>query len=285
MTVVAGHITMRAIQGKIRGEVVIEVCVIPRPCVVAGAAILAPVAVMSVVLKVAADAGDVHAVTERIFAVTVAAGQRRMAKFQREAGIAVVIKARILPRTRVMAVLALFATAPLVEIVFRMATEAVCRCVLVCLVDMTVRTGRLDMFAEQRPAGGLVIELGRQPVDRAVTISARFTEKALVNVVLAMTVDTLVRCIAVLVAGLMTAVTISFGVLALEHKVSQPVVEARFIKNDDLRISAFMFRMAGSTAILCYLAVTSVIALLGRHIICHVLVTVEAELSLPGTVE
>jgi hypothetical protein len=207
--------------------------------------------------------------------VTVIAGKISMAKLQREVGIAVVIKAGVVPRTRVMAVLALLPTAPLVKIILCVTTKAGCWCVLVCLVGMTVRATGFDVLALQRPARGLVIKLDFQPVDRGMTFGTVLPQEALVDIVFEVTIAADVLRIAVFVSRFMAAVTVGFRVLPFQRKVGQPVVEALFVQNNDSSVTAFVVRMTGGTAIPRHLTVTPVITLFAANVICDVFMAVE----------
>lgn len=149
MTVIAGNGLMRSVQREIRRPVVVERR--QRPCFtrVAGTTVSATMSVMAVIFQVAAGAGHIHYVIERVFVVTIGTEQCCVFALERKVSIAGMVKTRVEPVAGVVAVLTLFAAAPVVRIVLGMTAETVGRRILVGLVGVAIGAFCFDMLADQ----------------------------------------------------------------------------------------------------------------------------------------
>lgn len=111
-------------QGVFCISIVVEPDIVKTLRHMAGVTALSEVAVMVVVFAVTCNAVCVHHVTEWIFAMAIVADQQGMFAQQVERRIPCMVKRGVMPVSRLVAVSALLATAPIVSIVFGMATEA-----------------------------------------------------------------------------------------------------------------------------------------------------------------
>ena len=92
-----------------------------------------------------------------------------------------------------------------------------------------------------------MIKLGFAPGIRVMTISTFFAEIAVVCVVLGMTVVAGMFCFPMLAIFLMTTVTVGLLMLALQFKISGPMVEIIFVEPDYPGIGALVIAVAGFT--------------------------------------
>jgi hypothetical protein len=114
----------------------------------AGIALLAEVALMVVVFEVTGYTSDLQFVGERIVAVAAIASLIGVLAIQREVRIAAVIEAGVSPIRRIVAVVTFLSTASVVRVIFRMASVTGSRCILKCLVLVTIQTGSLLVLPE-----------------------------------------------------------------------------------------------------------------------------------------
>ena len=108
----------------------------------------AVMAVVVVIFEMAADAVHLHDIIKRVLAVTITAGKQRVFAFEWEFRVARMIETGVCPGTRVVAVITLFATSALVHIVLRVAAEACCWRVLMCLIGVAGQALDFTMFAD-----------------------------------------------------------------------------------------------------------------------------------------
>ena len=111
-------------QGVFCINIVVEPDIVKTLRHMAGVTALSEVAVVVVVFAVTCNTGCVHYVTERIVAVAIVADQQGMFAQQVERRIPRMVKRGVMPVSRLVAVSAMLATAPVVSIVLCMATEA-----------------------------------------------------------------------------------------------------------------------------------------------------------------
>lgn len=105
-------------------------------------ALFAKVSVMVVIFKMAGNTRAAQAVTERILAVAVIACEQSMFADQLEGRVTGMVKRRVLPPSRLVAVLTLFAAASVMRVITCMASVAGCWRFRECLVGVAVETGR-----------------------------------------------------------------------------------------------------------------------------------------------
>ena len=78
------------------------------------AAVGASMSLVAIILEVAAGTRHIHDIVKRVFTMAIGAGQSRVFKLKREIRVAGVIETRVIPATRIVAVLALFPATPFV---------------------------------------------------------------------------------------------------------------------------------------------------------------------------
>lgn len=118
----------------------IEGCRLPFLIAVTGFAVGPEVAVVRVVLLVTGNAGSLESVRKRIVAVAAGAVEIGMATRQSEQRVAIVIEGGVRPINCVVATVALVTTAPVMRIIFLVATHAGGRRILECRVGVTIET-------------------------------------------------------------------------------------------------------------------------------------------------
>lgn len=171
-------------------DVVIEHDGDPFLAHMAGIACVAEVTAVIVVFQMTGYASSLHLIGERIFAVTVVAGQVGMPSLQEKIRVPVVIETGIGPVSRLVAVVALFAAAAVVRVILGVATETGRRRALKSPVFVTVEARCLQMLAEQRVVGRVVIEFDLEPARCAVAVRAFGAHEFAMNIVLFMTGQT-----------------------------------------------------------------------------------------------
>lgn len=150
--------SVRAKQGKARFLGVIEFHILPiARCVAIGAGGSA-LTFVRVVLGVAGDAGFLRFANRVVGAVAACARRSSMLAQQRERCVAIVVERRRFPVGRVMAGRAIGAARSLVDIVARMAADALLREPLPTLAGMAAHTIGAAMLAGQRKTGfGMIV--------------------------------------------------------------------------------------------------------------------------------
>ena len=142
MTIIAGDGLVGSVQRKVCSEIVIESCRVPRFTAVARTTVVAAMPFVIIVFEVTTDTSHIHDIVERVFAVTVGAGQGRVLKLERKVRVAAVIEAGVVPGTGVVAILTLFTAASLVRIILGVTAVTSGRRILMCLISVTVSAGR-----------------------------------------------------------------------------------------------------------------------------------------------
>ena len=183
VTIDAGNRLMRSVQYKFGVFVVIEMGRGPFIVLMTATAIGTVMAIMVVIFEVATDTSHIHFIGKRIRGVTIIASQLGVTTQKREISIARVIKTRIVPVRRVVAVLALFAAASIVRIIVGVTTKAVLRRVLEDLGFVAAQAICVGVFADQGIICGVVIELYFEPVSFVMAVRTFRPETVLVYVV------------------------------------------------------------------------------------------------------
>ena len=216
----------------------------PVRAYMAGVTLLAEVALMIVVLEVTGYTRDLKFVGERIVAVAAIASLIGVLAIQRKVRIAAVIEAGVGPISRIVAVVTFFSAAPVVGVIFSMASETGCRCILKSLDLVTIQAGSLLVLPEQRIVGGVMIKLDNLPVRWRMAIGTCCAHSIVMNVVLLVARITVTGCIAKFFFCDMAIGTGNFVVLAQQVEVGKSVVEGVFFQFYDVGIASFMICMA-----------------------------------------
>ncbi len=98
--------------------------------------------------------------------MTVVAVQLSVVAIERELRISCVVKARVVPSSRAVAVLALLAALAIVRIVLRMAVKTHRLCLLKRLILVAIETSGLSVAANERKLRRIVIKFDVQPATR-----------------------------------------------------------------------------------------------------------------------
>ena len=174
---------------------------------------------MVVIVEMARNARSIHVISEVIFAMTVVASQITVTTLKLEFCIPVVIKARIIPVGRAMAIATFISASAVMSIVFLVAGKTVCRSAEIGRIFMTVQTSSFEMMADQRIVGHIVIEFGILPTRCIVAVCAVRPQALLVHIIFLMAIDADSRCVAVLQLRLVTVLAGCLGMLALQRKI------------------------------------------------------------------
>ena len=250
VAIVAGNNFVTAEQLVLRVFVVVEDRLIPGDAAaVAGVTLITAMLIVGVVFEVARYAGLVHLVLEGIFGMAVAAGQVGVTAKQIKIGVAGMVKARIVPVTRVVAISALVSAAAVMRVILGVAIKTGCRRVRESAVFMAVETGGLEVFSEQRVVRCRVVEFGLQPFRWLVAIDAVAAHSVLVRFVILVAVHAFRGCVPVLVIRLVAVAALGVGMRSEEFKVREAMVEGGFIQDDYGRVTAQVLRMAGGTLV------------------------------------
>ncbi len=240
---------------------------------------LTEMTVVIVVSGVAADTFRRQRVRKGLIAVAVAARKVRVRAVQRETGIARVVKRRVLPSRRVMAVAAFGAAAPLVNVVVRVAIDTRCRCRCEGPVAVAVETACVAVPALEDIAGRGMVEVDIGPSGRGMTAAALLAQRALVHLVV-MAGMAGPGCVPVLFARLVAVTACHINVSSVQCEIGVPMVKRRFVENHDLCIPAFVIRMAARTRIVARIAEQAMEAATTIYVVGDVLVAVETQLPL-----
>ena len=105
------------------------------------------------------------------------------------------------------------------------------------------------------------------------------------NVVIAMTVDTDTRRIAMFFVHYMTVIAFSIEVRAEQFEVGEIMIKARLVQYDDLRRATEMLGMTRVALIIARCRVQAMESLQRNNVDCNVVVTGHAQLALTGFVK
>ena len=261
-------------------DVMVEMDLRPTGTRVAGLARFAEVTLVVVVFTVTADAFHRELVRERVLAMAGVALLLGMLAIEQEAGIAIVVEARVIPAHGAVAIAAVVATATVVGVVLGVAAKARRRGIGERVVRMAVEAGRFLVFADQRIAGGVVVESHLLPVVGSVTITALRTECPGVRVVVLVAGKAVARRFPAPLVGLVTVVAIVVGVFAEQREVGEFVIEGLRIEADDIRVATLMVGVTGGARSLAGPTILAVEAKLPIDVVRDLFVTVEAQCTL-----
>ena len=110
-----------------------------------------------------------------------------------------------------------------------------------------------------------------------MAISAFFTKLAVVCVVFGMTVITGMLCLPMLAIFLVTTATVGLLMLALQLKISEPMVEIVLVQPDYPGIRSFVVTMTSFTRQIASILVLTMEALLIAYILGHRFMIVAAQ--------
>lgn len=146
-------------------------------------------------------------------------------------------------------------------------------------VAMAVFARHIDMLAGEREFCLAVVEARVLPVLVGVAVGAGITQFALVLVVFAVAGNAIGWCFTILLAldVAVAALHLGNGMAALQHEISELVIELFFIKWSDVHVTPFVIGVA-LAAFLLYQA--SVITLLLDGVLGDVLVAVKTQTAL-----
>lgn len=114
----------------------------------AGIALFAKVSLVIVVFKMTGYTSDLQFIGERIVTMAAITSLIGVLSIQWKVRIAAVIEAGVSPIRRIVAVVTLFSAAPVVRVIFRMASVTGGRCILKSLVFVAIQAANLLMLPE-----------------------------------------------------------------------------------------------------------------------------------------
>lgn len=285
VTRVAVHLLVASFERPLGVSRVIEGGRQPLLLAVAVLAGASEAAGVSVYALVAAFARFGQRILQSATSMAVRAVEARVNAFKGEAGLPQMIELRRLPGSGGVAVAALGAAFSAVNVIRRMAGDALLGRALVTVAEMTGETGDILVLVPQREGSLVVIEVDATPGDAVMTAATVAAEASLVRLAGAVArVAVRGRC-RVLLARCVTAVAGHGGVGAVQRKISALVIELIAAELHDIGIAAEVLRMA-CTALHGWrgAAEPAVEAFLQRNVRGDVLVTGEAELRLSAAV-
>jgi hypothetical protein len=197
-----------------------------------------------------------------------------MLPFKRVLGIGVVIERYRLPRLGTVARLALVSKMALVTlliVILAVTSNARAWCLLVARILVAGRALHVYMLSQQRKFGFSMIEIGVFPTFLVVTIRAFKAQRALVNIVLAVTSETRCRRLSPFLGRLMALIASHLDVLAKQLKVGLGVVKAFLVEIDDLGTSTLVIGVTRTTHLWLH---ATVIARLTDQVLRDVLVAI-----------
>jgi len=169
---------------------------------------------------------------------------------QRKVCFPVVVKRRLAPFYRVVAVVTFFAEDTAMRIVDLVTVDAGFRGVFVFLVDMTGRAAGIFVRTLQRKIGFLVVKPGLFPAGCGMAAATLFTLFAIVHISFLVTAVALDRCIGIFFFRFMAAVTCGFFMQAFQFEVCLEMIEGRCVQQDYVGTSSYMFSVAVFTVVL-----------------------------------
>lgn len=158
--------------------------------------------------------------------------------------VSCVIKTRVVPSGRLVAVLAFLAALTIVRVVFRVAAVTGRRCVLERLIFVASTALRVPVQTDQREVRHVMIELDVEPAGGRVTIATFGSHGFIVNIVFNVARVALGFCIAKLCLGFMATATIHISMIAFQSEVRVLVIEQLPVQYNDNGIPSLMVRMA-----------------------------------------
>ena len=246
MAPLAGHNGMQSDQWKARQIMVEGDLLAPARLPVTLPAIGAQLAMVSIVLAMASNAGHRQLVAIKVARVAALAGDGRVTAAQRKPGRLVVVEADGRPLHRRVAGLTAIAVPSRVLVLQAVAGDAGSRQILVALTDMAFRTCNLAVRAHQGELRlGVIVGLYLTPGFLPVTTLARRAESSLVRVIILVAVEAASGRLAVLLALHMTAVAADPLVRPCQHEICERMIERLAIELDDIERASLVIRVTG----------------------------------------
>ena len=207
----------------------VELGVFPLHGHMTGFTFATAVSFMIVILEMAGNACAIHLISERILAMAVHAGQLTVTTLEREFRIAAVVKTRIVPSDRIVAVATFIAASAFMRIVILMTGVTISRGAEISRIFVAIETGGFDVNTNQWKIGRIMVETRVLPIGRDMTVDASCTKTLLMNVIFPMAVDAGTASVTMLVGGFVAVNAKRFEMFAIEFEIGKSVVKRLLI--------------------------------------------------------
>lgn len=184
-----------------------------------------------------------------------------------------------------VALFAVLAVAVVVHIIDAVTGGALSRYVLVLLIGVAERAVGVFMLASERVAGLVVIKRGLFPAILVVAGGALCTHLAGVGVAGLVTVDTLLRGVAVGYSGFMAGATGRADMRTFQCIVGSVVIEKRWIELHNVRVASLVIGVADPAIGVLNVAIAPMQSFILTHVGIDVFVAGQALLTLRGVAE
>lgn len=173
--------------------------------------------------------------------MALSASQLRVAAFETKAAVTRVVKARGLPRRGLMAAVTASTKAASMHVINSVATTAILWCVLVVGTAVTLRARGLFVRASERELCLAMVERCLAPLQFAVAALALLALRALVHIIIAVTVDATTGRFAKRLACCMALAAGQHGMTALKLKIRKIMHKGILVELQDIGTAPLVF--------------------------------------------
>jgi len=217
--------------------------------------------------------------------VAVAAIELPVAAVQYKPRVARVVEARIVPANRAMAILTLLAALAVMDVVIGVAARTRRWCVLEGLVFVTAETRGIQMLADQRKAGRVMIIFNVEPAGWRMAIAALGSQVVLMHVIGLMTAVAVLRRFPIFYVRFVALIALRICMRAEQGEVGVVVIECKAIELQDVGVAAFMIGVTAETGAFAGSTEAAVKAGIGVNVGRNLFVTIKTQFALFTTLE
>ena len=217
--------------------------------------------------------------------MAVAAIELPVAAVQYKPRVARVVKARIAPADRAVAILALLAALALVDVVIGMAARTRRRRILKRLIFVTTKTSGIEMLANQRKTGHVMFEFHVEPAGWRMAVAALGAQVVLMHVIGFVTAMAVLRRFPVSHVGFVALIALRICMRAEQSEVGVAVIEGKLVELQDVGVAAFMIGVTAVTGAFTGSTEAAVKAGTGVNVGRNLFVTIKTQFALLTTLE
>lgn len=195
------------------------------------------------------------------------------------------VEARIVPVGWIVAIFALLAATAVMRIVFGVTAVAGRRRIQIGGVGVTIKACRLDVLADQRVVGCIVIEARFGPLGGLMAILAAVGECGPVNIIVFVTIIAGAGRFPVQKIDTVTVGTLKLCVRTNQFEVRELVIESRLVQAHDVCVTAQVIGMTNRALYILGLRIPAVETRECGEVHGDVFMTIKAESPLRGLIE
>ena len=217
--------------------------------------------------------------------MAVAAIELPVAAVQYKPRVARVVKARIAPADRAVAILALLAALALVDVVIGVAARTRRRRVLKGLIFVTTKASGIEVLANQRKGGRVMFEFHVEPAGWRMAIAALGAEVVLMHVIGFVTAMAVLRRFPVSHVGFVALIALRICMRAEQSEVGVAVIESELVELHNVGVAPLMIGVAAETGAIAGSTEAAMKAGPGVNVGGNLFVTIKTQFALLTALE